>query len=43
MLLLNYDVLHVVDLEQIPSELKENVREKIIEGAGSVKDIKFIN
>ena len=36
-------VLHIVDLEQIPSEVKENITKKIIEGAGSPKDIKFIN
>lgn len=36
-------VLHIVDLEQIPSEIKENITKKIIEGAGSPKDIKFIN
>ena len=36
-------VLHIVDLEQIPSEVKENITKKIIEGAGSSKDIKFIN
>ncbi len=36
-------VLHIVDLEQIPSEIKENFSKKITEGAGSPKDIKFIN
>ena len=37
------NVLHIVDLEQIPPEVKENITKKIIEGAGSPKDIKFIN
>lgn len=36
-------VLHIVDLEQIPSEVKESITKKVIEGAGSPKDIKFIN
>jgi hypothetical protein len=36
-------VLHIVDLEQIPSEVKEDFTKKIIEGAGSPRDIKFIN
>ena len=37
------EVLHIVDLDQIPSEVKENITKKIIEGAGSPKHIKFIN
>lgn len=36
-------ILHITYLEQIPSEVKENITKKIIEGAGSQKDIKFIN
>jgi hypothetical protein len=36
-------VLHIVDLEQIPSEKKELIMSEIINGAGSPKDIKFIN
>ena len=32
-------VLHIVDLEQIPPEVKENITKKVIEGAGSPKDI----
>jgi hypothetical protein len=37
------EVLHVVDLGQIPSEIKESFREKIIESIGNSKDLKFIN
>ena len=36
-------VLHIVDLEEITTNMKEKVSEKIVEGAGSPKDIKFIN
>ena len=37
------NVLHIINLGEIPSELKGNFTNKIIEGAGSPKDIKFIN
>ena len=36
-------VLHIVDLEQRPSEKKKLIMSEIINGAGSPKNIKFIN
>ena len=37
------NVLHIVNLEEIPFELKKKIINKILEGAGSPKAIKFIN
>lgn len=37
------EVLHIVDLDEIPSNMKEKVSDKIVEGAGSQNGIEFIN
>ena len=37
------DVLHIVDLEKLPSEIKANFTQKVIESAGIPNGIEFIN
>jgi len=37
------DVLHIVDLEKLPSEIKANFTQKVIESAGRPNGIEFIN
>jgi hypothetical protein len=37
------DVLHIVDLEKLPSEMKANFTQKVTESAGSANGIEFIN